>query len=145
MVARLEHDAVHAVLEHVGKPSRVRGEYGKPESSGLEKHVRHAVVERRDGDEVARGERREQLPSIKEREPRRRDAIAELVDLPGDLLVDLSDHEDVEAIRNRTAELGVAMQKVGQAMYEADGAAGDGEAGPRAEGDDVAEGEYKVD
>ncbi|HMQ33262.1 MAG TPA: molecular chaperone DnaK, partial [Chloroflexaceae bacterium] len=55
------------------------------------------------------------------------------------------DGEDVELIRNRTAELSVAMQKVGQVMYEAEGAAGDGAPGAKPEGDDVVEGEYKVD
>jgi len=54
--------------------------------------------------------------------------------------------EDEQAIRNKTAELGVAMQQVGQAMYEAQGA--NGAAAPGAAGktdDDVVEGEYKVD
>jgi molecular chaperone DnaK len=46
--------------------------------------------------------------------------------------------EDEQEIRNRTAELGVSLQKVGQAMY----AAQDAEAKPD---DDVVEGEYKVD
>jgi len=54
--------------------------------------------------------------------------------------------EDEQAIRNKTAELGVAMQQVGQAMYEAQGA--NGAAAPGAADktdDDVVEGEYKVD
>jgi len=54
--------------------------------------------------------------------------------------------EDEQEIRNKTAELGVAMQQVGQAMYEAQGA--NGAAAPGAAGktdDDVVEGEYKVD
>jgi molecular chaperone DnaK len=53
------------------------------------------------------------------------------------------DGEDVELIRNRTAELSVAMQQIGQAMYnqpDADGAGNNG-----AGGEDVVEGEYKVD
>jgi molecular chaperone DnaK len=50
--------------------------------------------------------------------------------------------EDEQEIRNRTAELGVSMQKVGQALYaEQDGGA-DGAGKPD---DDVVEGEYKVD
>jgi molecular chaperone DnaK len=56
------------------------------------------------------------------------------------------DSEDEQELRNRTAELGVAMQKIGQAMYEAqggdDGAGAQGGAKPD---DDVVEGEYKVD
>ncbi len=54
--------------------------------------------------------------------------------------------EDEQAIRNKTAELGVAMQQVGQAMYEsqaANGAAAPGAADKT--DDDVVEGEYKVD
>jgi molecular chaperone DnaK len=50
--------------------------------------------------------------------------------------------EDVEAIRNRTAELAVAMQKVGQQMYDAAQASAAGS--PTPDGDAV-EGEYKVD
>jgi molecular chaperone DnaK len=50
-------------------------------------------------------------------------------------------------IRNRVAELSVAMQKIGQAMYEAAGANGaaaaPGAGGPADE--DVVDGEYKVD
>ncbi|MFV9504491.1 MAG: molecular chaperone DnaK [Oscillochloridaceae bacterium umkhey_bin13] len=49
--------------------------------------------------------------------------------------------EDAELMRNRTAELGVAVQQVGQAMY-----ADDQTARPSGKpGDDVVEGEYKVD
>jgi molecular chaperone DnaK len=48
--------------------------------------------------------------------------------------------EDLQEIRNRTAELSVAMQKVGEAMYAAEG---DAEAKPA--DDDVVEGEYKAD
>ncbi|NWF79868.1 MAG: molecular chaperone DnaK [Chloroflexi bacterium] len=57
------------------------------------------------------------------------------------------DGEQVDEIRNRTAELGVAMQKVGQAAYEAQGGAANGTGGPgSAQADDgVVEGEYKVD
>ncbi len=57
------------------------------------------------------------------------------------------DSENVDEIRNRTAELGVAMQKVGQAAYEAQGGAANGAGGPgSAQADDgVVEGEYKVD
>jgi molecular chaperone DnaK len=52
--------------------------------------------------------------------------------------------EDSQEIRNKTAELSVAMQKIGQAMYEADQAAGP--AGPAGKpDDDVVEGEYKAD
>ena len=49
------------------------------------------------------------------------------------------DSENSEEIRNRTAELGVAMQKVGQAMYADQGGAG------QPQDDDVVEGEYKAD
>jgi molecular chaperone DnaK len=65
------------------------------------------------------------------------------------------DGEDEQEIRNKTAELGVALQQVGQAMYEAADANGanasdGGEANGAAPGagkpdDDVVEGEYKVD
>jgi molecular chaperone DnaK len=55
------------------------------------------------------------------------------------------DGEDAEAIRNRTAELGVAMQKIGEAMYEAEGAPQPGAADTKSADDDVVEGEYKVD
>ena len=57
------------------------------------------------------------------------------------------DGEQVDEIRNRTAELGVALQKVGQAAYEAQGGAANGTGGPgSAQADDgVVEGEYKVE
>jgi molecular chaperone DnaK len=59
------------------------------------------------------------------------------------------DSEDEQEIRNKTAELGVALQQVGQAMYDAEGAngaGGDGAApGAGKPDDDVVEGEYKVD
>jgi molecular chaperone DnaK len=53
------------------------------------------------------------------------------------------DGDDEQELRNRTAELGVAMQKIGQALYEAEGATGAASEQPK--GDDVVEGEYKVD
>ena len=53
--------------------------------------------------------------------------------------------EDEQAIRNKTAELGVAMQQVGQAMYEAQGANGAAPGAADKTDDDVVEGEYKVD
>jgi molecular chaperone DnaK len=51
------------------------------------------------------------------------------------------DGDDSEAIRNRTAELSVAMQKIGEAMYanSANGADGNGQP------EDVTEGEAKVE
>jgi molecular chaperone DnaK len=52
------------------------------------------------------------------------------------------EQEDAQELRNKTAELGVALQKVGQAMYQEDGAGQPGAAKPD---DDVVEGEYKVD
>jgi molecular chaperone DnaK len=63
------------------------------------------------------------------------------------------DDGDSEIIRNKTAELSVALQKVGQAMYT-EGAEGDGTSPNGAdngtgasqdEGEDVVEGDYKVD
>src|SRR5262245_26513362 len=55
------------------------------------------------------------------------------------------DSEDASEIQNRTAELSVALQQVGQAMY-ADGAGNGVENGDgAAAGEDVVEGEYKVD
>jgi len=56
----------------------------------------------------------------------------------------VKDGEDAQEIRNRAAELSVAMQKIGQAMYEAAGANG-AAPGAGAAGDDVVDGEYKVD
>jgi molecular chaperone DnaK len=54
------------------------------------------------------------------------------------------DGEDDQEIRNKTAELGVAMQQIGQAAYAEDGA--ENGAGPAGKpDDDVVEGEYKVD
>lgn len=52
------------------------------------------------------------------------------------------DSEDDQTLRNRTAELSVAMQKIGQALYERENAAGQGQS-PK--DDNVVEGEYKVD
>ncbi|PDW00761.1 molecular chaperone DnaK [Candidatus Chloroploca asiatica] len=49
--------------------------------------------------------------------------------------------EDEQAIRNRTAELSVVIQRVGQAMYAGDATGAEG----KPERDDVVEGEYKVD
>ncbi len=63
------------------------------------------------------------------------------------------DGDDVELVRNKTAELSVAVQKIGQAMYEAADAraaangSGDG-TGPStdtSQDEDVAEGDFKVD
>ncbi len=56
------------------------------------------------------------------------------------------DSDDVNEIRNKAAELSVAMQKIGQAAYEAqrEPANGADASGGKA-GDDVVEGEYKVD
>ncbi len=50
------------------------------------------------------------------------------------------DSEDMDEIRNRTAELSVALQQIGQQMY-ADAGSDNGAAA----GEDVVEGEYKVD
>ncbi len=58
------------------------------------------------------------------------------------------DGSDIELIRNKTAELSVAVQKVGQAMYEANQSAGGNgaDAGPgKPGGEGVAEGDFKVD
>ncbi|MFP4440202.1 MAG: molecular chaperone DnaK [Chloroflexaceae bacterium] len=60
------------------------------------------------------------------------------------------DDNDSEIIRNKTAELSVALQQVGQAMYtEGEGASPNGAAGDtgksEGEGEDVVEGDYKVD
>lgn len=59
------------------------------------------------------------------------------------------DSDDVELIRNRTAELSVALQKVGQAMYSADADAaspnGADNGTGKTEGEDVVEGDFKVD
>jgi molecular chaperone DnaK len=52
------------------------------------------------------------------------------------------DTEDEQEIRNKTAELGVAMQQIGQAMYNEQGAENGAAGKPD---DDVVEGEYKVD
>jgi molecular chaperone DnaK len=52
---------------------------------------------------------------------------------------EVMDDENVDEIRNRTAELSVAMQQIGQAMYR--GSNGEG----NTSGEDVVEGEYKVD
>lgn len=58
------------------------------------------------------------------------------------------DSDDVELVRNKTAELSVALQKVGAAMYSGNGDAGspggDGDRGSP-QGEDVVEGDYKVD
>ncbi|MCX7791799.1 MAG: Hsp70 family protein, partial [Chloroflexaceae bacterium] len=56
------------------------------------------------------------------------------------------DSDDVNEIRNKSAELSVSMQKIGQAAYEAqrESANGADASGGKA-GDDVVEGEYKVD
>lgn len=55
------------------------------------------------------------------------------------------DDDNVEVIRNKTAELSVALQKIGQAMYsaEGDGTASDGASGA-SEDEDVFEGDYKA-
>ncbi len=56
------------------------------------------------------------------------------------------DSDDVNEIRNKTAELSVAMQKIGQAAYEAQRETANGaDASGGKAGDDVVEGEYKVD
>jgi molecular chaperone DnaK len=55
------------------------------------------------------------------------------------------DGEDITEIRNRAAELAVALQQVGQALYAGDGAGSSGEPDGSAAGEDVVEGEYKVD
>jgi molecular chaperone DnaK len=57
------------------------------------------------------------------------------------------DSDDIETIRNKTAELGVAAQKVPQATAEQPDAASPNGAGPGAPkpDEDVVEGEYKVD
>jgi len=49
------------------------------------------------------------------------------------------DGSDVEAIRNRTAELSVALQKIGQAMYES------GQATANPSNDNVVDGDFKVE
>ncbi|RRR73682.1 MAG: molecular chaperone DnaK [Candidatus Viridilinea halotolerans] len=51
------------------------------------------------------------------------------------------DSDDEQMLRNRSAELGVAMQKIGQALYEHEAAAG--QTPPK--DDNVVDGEYKVD
>jgi len=60
------------------------------------------------------------------------------------------DDSDSEVIRNKTAELSVALQQVGQAMYtEGEGTSPNGAEGStgtsESEGEDVVEGDYKVD
>jgi molecular chaperone DnaK len=60
------------------------------------------------------------------------------------------DDNDSDVIRNKTAELSVALQQVGQAMYtEGEGASPNGAEGgtgrSEGEGEDVVEGDYKVD
>ncbi len=60
------------------------------------------------------------------------------------------DDDDSEVIRNKTAELSVALQQVGQAMYtEGEGTSPNGAEGDtgrsEGEGEDVVEGDYKVD
>jgi molecular chaperone DnaK len=55
-------------------------------------------------------------------------------------LRNIVDGDNVDEIKNRSAELNVALQQVGQAMY-ADAGSGDGQAN----GEDVVEGEYKAD
>jgi molecular chaperone DnaK len=51
------------------------------------------------------------------------------------------DGEDVDEIRNRSAELNVALQQVGQAMYQGSEENGQG----ATDGEDVVEGEYKTE
>jgi molecular chaperone DnaK len=63
-------------------------------------------------------------------------------------LREVLDSEDEQNIRNRTAELSVAVQKVGQAMYSTTGSASSNGADSRSEkadGDTVVDGDYKVD
>lgn len=59
------------------------------------------------------------------------------------------DSDDIELVRNKTAELSVALQKVGQAMYSETGDSGSSNGSERGngapEGEDVVEGDYKVD
>ncbi|NTU85991.1 MAG: molecular chaperone DnaK, partial [Chloroflexales bacterium] len=55
------------------------------------------------------------------------------------------DGEDAQEIRNRTSELSVVMQRIGEAMYAAESGGDDAAADSKPEGDDVVEGEYKVD
>ena len=51
-------------------------------------------------------------------------------------------NEEPSEIHNRAAELSVALQQIGQALYAENGAeAGNGQTAD----EDVAEGEYKVD
>ncbi len=56
----------------------------------------------------------------------------------------LLDSEDIDELRNRTAELSVLVQQVGQALYENDGAA-NGAANDTDTNEDVAEEEYKTE
>lgn len=59
------------------------------------------------------------------------------------------DNDNIELIRNKTAELSVALQKISQAMYSATSEAGatngasDGSANPQ--GEDVVEGDFKTE
>jgi molecular chaperone DnaK len=53
------------------------------------------------------------------------------------------DSENVDEIRNHTAELSVALQQVGQAMYQ--DAEGDAAGNGAADSEDVVEGEYKAE
>ena len=50
------------------------------------------------------------------------------------------DADDVTAIQNRSAELSVALQQVGQAMYQ-----GEGQTNGAANNEDVVEGDYRAD
>ncbi|MFN8569608.1 MAG: molecular chaperone DnaK [Kouleothrix sp.] len=50
------------------------------------------------------------------------------------------DADDVTAIQNRSAELSVALQQVGQAMYQ-----GEGQSNGAANNEDVVEGDYRAD
>jgi molecular chaperone DnaK len=55
------------------------------------------------------------------------------------------DGEDVELIRNKTAELGVATQQIGKAMYEDQAAPENGTEANERNDDTPVDGEYKVD
>ncbi|HWQ11499.1 MAG TPA: molecular chaperone DnaK [Roseiflexaceae bacterium] len=52
--------------------------------------------------------------------------------------------ESLDELRNRSAELSVLIQQLGQIMYQGDGAQ-ESSAAPRDDGEGVVEGEYKVD
>ncbi|MBC8161950.1 MAG: molecular chaperone DnaK, partial [Roseiflexaceae bacterium] len=52
---------------------------------------------------------------------------------------------DLSELRNKTAELSVALQQVGQSMYDSSAKPeGEGDAAAKPEGEDVAEGEYEA-